>query len=197
MAINNGTVWPRNGFTLDRRGNSIEQYIRNYPAQASTNQPIAIGDAVAILTTGIVVPATAGMDPGLPGFGIVIDVYTTANRPFTEQQVKLIASGGVGRADVCYDPFSTEWIVRCEASAGPGDLTANFTLVASGANATTGRSGQSVTTQASASPDNLFKGVGRYAEVNDLTGTNGFKDTGNAGQGIVVRWNRHKFRAGT
>lgn len=197
MAINSGTTWPRNGFTLDRRSNTTEQFVRNYPAQASTNQPIANGDAVAILPTGIVVPATAGMDPGLPGFGIVMGVYTTANRPFTEQTVKIIASGQPGRVDVLYDPFMAEFVVRCENSAGPGDLTANFMLVTSGATATTGRSQQSVAIQSSASPDNLFKGVGRYAETNDITGTNGFKDSGTAGQGIVVRWNRHKFKAGT
>ena len=196
MAVNNGTSWPRNGFTLDRRANAAEQFVRNYPALADADQPIAIGDAVTILN-GVVRVASAGMDPARPGWGIVIDVMTTANRPFTEQQVKIITSGNTGRVDVLYDPFQAEFIVRCEASVGIADLTKNFQLIASGANATLGRSSQSVTIQASASPDNLFKGVGRYAEVNDITGTNGFKDSGGAGQGIVVRWNRHVLKAGT
>lgn len=190
-------TWPRNGFTLAKRSNTNEQYSKNFPAQASTNQPIAIGDAVAYLN-GVMVPATAGMDPAQPGYGIVLNVYTTAGRPFTEQTVKIIASGQPGRVDVLYDP-NAEFIVRCEASVGLADLGKNFMLVTSGANATLGRSGSSVTIQSSASPDNLFRGI-RYAEQNDIYGTNGFNDqgtAGGAGQPIVVRWNRHAFKAGT
>ena len=191
------TTWPRNGFTLARRSNAAEQFVRNYPAPASTNQAIAIGDAVCILN-GVVIPATAGMDPDQPGFGVVIDVYSTANRPFSEQIVKIIASGQPGRADVLYDPFQAEFVVRCETSVGPSNVTKNFTLVASGGTnmSLLGRSTQSVTIEASASVNNLFRGV-RLADFNDIVGTNGFNNDGGAGQPIIVRWNRHAYKAGT
>lgn len=189
MALSS-TTWPRNGFTLVTRGHH-ENYVRNYPAQASSNQPIAIGDAVCLLN-GVIVPATAGMDPGLAGFGVVTDVYTSANRPFTNQTTKIIASGGVGRVDVCYDPFA-EYVVRCETSVGPSNIGKHVTIVASGANATTGRSYQSVTTETSASVDNPFTIV-CLSPFGELGG----KDTGGgAGNGVIVRWNKHMFKAGT
>lgn len=188
MALSS-TTWPRNGFTLVTR-NDQEGYVRNYPAQASTNQPIALGDAVSIVN-GIVVPCTAGQDPGLKGFGVVINVYTTANIPFTNQTTRLIASGGVGRVDVCYDPYA-EYLVRCETSVGPSNINKNVILVASGANANTGRSFMSVDIPASASTNDLFRIIA-YSPFGELGG----KDTGTgSGNGVVVRWNNHVWKTG-
>lgn len=189
MALSS-TTWPRNGFTLVTRGHH-ENYVRNYPAQASSNQPIAVGDAVALLN-GVIVPATAGQDPGLTGYGVVIDVYTTANRPLSLQTSKIIASGGQGRVDVCYDPFA-EYVVRCETSVGPSNIGKNVALVASGANATTGRSSQSVDVTASASVNDLF----RIVSLSPFGELGGKDSGGGAGNGVVVRWNRHAFKAGT
>lgn len=189
MALSS-TTWPRKGFTLITRNDS-EGYVRDYPAQASSNQPIAIGDAVCLLN-GVVVPATAGQDPGLVPFGVVMDVLTSAGRPFTHQTTKIIASGGVGRVRVCYDPLA-EYVVRCETSVGPSNIGKPVILTASGANATTGHSYQSVTIPASASVGDMFKIVclSPYGEL-------GGKDTGGgAGNGVVVRWNNHLFKLGT
>lgn len=190
------TTWPRSGFTLARRGDDAEQMTRNYPAQASTNQTISIGDAVTIVN-GVVVPATAGQDPAQAGFGIVLNVYTTANRPLTQFANKYIASAGVGRVDVLYDPFMAEYVVRCETSVGPSNINHNVTLVASGANSGgLAQSIQSVTIPASASINDLFRIV-RMATFNDIVGINGFNDIGGAGQPVIVRWNNHTFKAGT
>lgn len=190
MALSS-TTWPRNGFTLTARSQPAAGTVRNYPAQASTNQTIGVGDAVALLN-GVVVPCTAGQDPGLVGYGVVLGVYTTANRPLTQQVNKCIVSGGVGRVDVCYDP-NAEYIVRCETSCGPSNIGKNVTLVCSGQTAALATGSMSVSIPASASVNDLFK-------IIDLSpfGELGGKDTGGgAGNGVVVRWNRHAFKAGT
>lgn len=186
----NSTIWPRNGFTLVTRTDN-EGIVREYPAQASTNQTIAIGDAVALLN-GVCVPATAGQDPDLAGFGIVVGIATTAGRPFTHQTTKIIASGGVGRVRVNYDPYQ-EYVVRCETSVGPSNIGGNVVLTTSGANATTGRSTASVTIPASSSSGDMFKIVA-LSPFGELGG----KDQGGgAGNGVIVRWNKHMFKAGT
>lgn len=186
-------TYPRNGFTMITRNDS-EDYVRNYKATASTNQPIALGDAVSIVN-GIVVPATAGQDPAQAPLGVVVGIYTSANRPFTSYLSKIIVSGGDGRVDVNYDP-NAEYVVRCETSIGPSNLDKNFILVASGANANTGRSMQSVDIPASASINDMFRSV-RIAPQNDIVGVNGFNELGGAGNGVVVRWNRHVMKSGT
>lgn len=186
-------TYPRNGFTLITRNDS-EDYVRNYKATASTNQPIALGDAVCEVN-GIIVPATAGQDPTQVPFGVVVGIYTSANRPFTSYLSKIIISGGDGRVDVNYDP-NAEYVVRCETSVGPSNLNKNIILVASGANANTGRSMQSVDIPASASINDMFRIV-RIAPQNDIVGVNGFNELGGAGNGVVVRWNRHAYKAGT
>lgn len=187
MALNS-TTWPRNGFTPVTRSDNSE-YVRNYPAQASTNQTIGVGDAVAYVN-GVIVPCTAGQDPGLRGYGIVLGVYTTANRPLTQQVNKCIVSGGVGRVDVCYDP-NAEYVVRCETSVGPSNLGHNVTLVCSGQNANLTQGSMSVNIPASASLNDLFRIVS-ISPFGELSG----KDTGGgAGNGVVVRWNFHTLHA--
>lgn len=179
---------PRQGFTPVRWPN---QYVQNFAAQASTNQVIAKGDAVAYLN-GVCVPCTAGQDPGLKGWGVVLAVYTTANRPLTFQTTKYIASAGVGRVDVCFDPMQ-EYYVQCVASAGPSNMGKNVTIDVSGANATTGISGMSVTIPASASINDLFKIVS-IGPFDELSG----KDTGGGtNNGVIVVWNNHALKAGT
>lgn len=181
-----------NGFTPSRPWPA--DWVRNVPCAANAdgaNQTIAKGDAVAIVN-GIAVPATAGQDPGSAGFGIVLAVYTTANRPLTFQTNKILVSGQPGRADVLYHPDQT-YYVRCDASCGPSNLAKNATLVVSAANATTGISGHSVTIPASASINDLFKiiNIGPFDEL-------GGKGTGGgANQGVEVKWNRHFLHAAT
>lgn len=187
MALNS-TTWPRNGFTPVAR-TPVAGYVRNFFAQASTNQTIGVGDAVAQVN-GVIVPCTAGQDPGLRGFGIVMAVYTTANRPLTQQVNKCIVSGGVGRVDVCYDP-NAEYIVRCETSVGPTNIGHNVILVASGQNALLTQGAQSVNIPASASLNDLFRIVS-ISPYGELSG----KDTGGgAGNGVIVRWNFHALHA--
>lgn len=179
----------RNGFIPVRWPNA--QYVQNFPAQASTNQTIAKGDAVAYLN-GVIVPCTAGQDPGLKGWGVVLACYTTANRPFTFQTTKLIASAGVGRVDVCFD-LNQEYYVQCVASAGPSNMGKNVTIDVSASNATTGISGMAVTIPASASINDLFKIVS-IGPFDELAG----KETGGGtNNGVIVMWNNHAFRAGT
>lgn len=193
MAINSGTSWPRNGFTLARRSNTTEQYVYRYPASCGANStPIGIGSPVA-LVAGIVVPATAGQDPDQALFGVVTGVYNSSGRPFTFQSNKLIVSGAAGMVDVCYDP-NAEYVVRCESSVGQSDILKNVVITGGSAQAGLPRIVQAVTLPASASVNDLFKFV-RFATQNDLQGAaaGGFGPPGPAGSGIVVRINRTVF----
>lgn len=180
---------PRQGFT-PVRDPSIG-FVRNLPAAASTNQSIAKGDAVAYLN-GVIVPCTAGQDPGLAGYGVVLAVYTTANRPLTFNNTKIIASAGVGRVDVCYDPDQT-YYVQCVASAGPTNMGKNVVIDVSASNSLTGISGMSVTIPASASINDLFKVI-NIGPFDELSG----KETGGGtNNGVEVKWNRHLLHAAT
>lgn len=193
MALNTGTSWPRKGLTLVRRDNTLEQYTRRYPASCGANNtPIGLGSAVA-LVGGVVVPCTAGQDPDQAGFGVVIGVYNSSGRPYTQQVNKLIVSGANGMVDVCYDP-NAEYVVRCEASVGQSDILKNVTLTGGSAQAGLPTIIQAVTLPASASVNDLFKFV-RFAEQNDLSGAGvgGFGAPPAAGGPIIVRWNRHVF----
>lgn len=195
MAINTGSSWPRNGFTLVNRGaaGTSEQYVRRFPASCGGNHVIAIGQAVTIVN-GVVVVATAGQDPAQAGFGVVMATYNSSGRPFTQQATKFIASGAAGQVDVCYDPFA-EYIVRCETSVGPSNINKNVTLTGFSANASLPNIIQAVDIPASASVGDLFRIV-RLAEVNDLA-SNGSNPVGGAGNAVIVRWNNHTYKAGT
>lgn len=193
MAINNGTSWPRKGLTPVRRSNTLEQYVRRYPASCGANNtPIGIGSAVT-LVGGIVVPCTAGQDPGQAGFGVVVGVYNSSGRPFTQQANKLIVSGAAGQVDVLYDP-NAEFVVRCEASVGYADMLSNLVLTGGSANPALPNIIQAVTLPASASVNDLFKFI-RFAEQNDLqaAGYGGLAPPGPAGSAVIVRWNRTVF----
>ena len=177
------------GFIPSRQ--PVADWIRNLPAAASTNQSIAKGDAVSYVN-GIIVPATAGQDPAQQGYGVVIAVYTTANRPLTFQTSKIIASAGVGRVDVCFDPNQT-YYVRCDTSAGASNMGKNVILAVSAANTLTGISGHSVDIPASASVNDLFKiiNIGPFDELS------GKGTGGGANNGVEVKWNRHLLHAPT
>lgn len=179
----------RNGFTPSR---TIDQdKMRNLPAQASTNQSIAKGDAVAYLN-GVIVPCTAGQDPSLKGYGVVMAVYTTANRPFTFNTNKIIVSGQVGRVDVCIDP-NQSYIVQCTTSVGPSNMGKNVIIDVSASNALTGISGMGVSIPASASLNDLFKII-NFAPFEELGG----KETGGGtNNGVEVVWNFHLNKAST
>lgn len=179
----------RMGFIPARTIN--QNKVRNLPAAASTNQSIAVGDAVAYLN-GVIVPCTAGQDPALRGYGVVLGIYTTANRPMTFQTNKIIVSGGVGRVDVLMDPEQS-YYVQCVTSAGPSNMGKNVILDVSAANATTGRSGESVSIPASASQNDLFKiiNIGPFDELS------GKETGGGTNNGVEVVWNFHALRATT
>lgn len=193
MAINTGNSWPRKGFTLVNRGPQTETYIRRFPASAGGNQVIAIGQAVTIVN-GIVVPATAGQDPNQAGFGVVMGVFNSSGRPFTQQATKYIASGANGLADVCYDPFA-EYVVRCETSVGPSNINHNVILTGFSAQANLPTIIQAVDIPASASVSDAFRIV-RLAEQNDLASL-GSNPVGGSGNAVIVRWNQHTYKAGT
>lgn len=165
------------------------RYVANYPVSAGT-RPVCKGDAVRYVA-GRITAAEAGMDPGAL-YGIVMAVYTTANRPLTFNTAKCIVSGGVGRADVCWDPNMT-YYVKCETSLGVGDMPVNVMIDVSAFNTTLGISGQAVTAQTSASVGNPFKvlNIGPFDEL-------GGKGTGGAtAQGVEVIINNHLLKAGT
>lgn len=177
----------RNGFIPSRT--MLGDAVRNLPATASTNQSIAKGDAVAYLN-GVIVPCTAGQDPGLKGWGIVLACYTTANRPFNGTLPKFIASAGVGRVDVLFDPNQT-YYVQCTTSVGPSNIGKHVILDVSASNPTTGISGMGVSIPASASINDLFTiiNIGPFDEL-------GGKETGGGtNNGVEVRWNNHALRA--
>lgn len=179
----------RLGFTPSRQ--PVPDWVRNLPAAASTNQSIAKGDAVAYLN-GVIVPCTAGQEPGLQGYGVVLACYTTAGRPFTFSTTKLIASAGVGRVDVCFDPNQT-YYVQCAVSAGPSNMGKNVVIDVSASNPTTGLSGQSVTIPASASVNDLFKII----NISPFEELGGKETGGGVNNGVEVKWNRHLLHAPT
>lgn len=195
MAINTGSSWPRNGFTLVNRGEgNSENYVRRFPASCGGNQVIAPGQAVTIVN-GVVVVATAAQDPGQAGFGVVMNVYNSSGRPFTQQATKFIASGANGLVDVCYDPYA-EYIVRCETSVGPSNINHNVVLTGFSAQASLPRIIQSVDIPASASVGDLFRII-RLADINDLAQIGLNNPVGGSGNAVIVRWNNHTLKAGT
>lgn len=194
MAINNGTSWPRNGFTPVRAAGAQQSMVYRYPASCGANNtPIGIGSPVT-LVGGVCVPCTAGQDPDQAGFGIVVGTFNASGRPFTFQSNKVIVSGAAGQVDVLYDPMA-EFVVRCEASVGFTDILKNVVLTGGSAQAGLPNITLAVTLPASASVNDLFKFV-RFATIDDLQGAqNGGLNLAApaAGTAVVVRWNRHVY----
>lgn len=170
-------------------GTPDTRYVLNLPVSAGT-RPMGKGDAVRY-TAGKLTNLEAGMDPGA-GFGVVLAVYTTANRPLTLQNSKIIASGGVGRADVCWDPNQL-YSVKCETSVGATSLPVNMMIDLSAMNSTLGISGMALTAQSSASVGNPFKVI---AISQQQRVTSGLDPNGDAGQEVVCMWNNHTLRTG-
>lgn len=185
----------RNGFIPSRQ--PVPDWVRNVPCSAGGNQTISKGDAVCSVN-GIIVPATAGQDPGQVGYGVVLAVYTTANRPLTFNTTKYIASGLPGRVDVCFDPNQT-YYVQCVTSVGASNIGKNVVIDASAANSLLGLSGQSVDIPASASQNDLFKliNIGPFDELGGKLGINGGAGGGAPNNGVEVKWNRHFLHAST
>lgn len=191
-------TYPRNGFTPSRQ--PAIDWIRRMPASAGGNLPICKGDAVYSLN-GVLTACTAGTNAGNPiGYGIVLACYTTAGRPFTFNNTKLIASGTPGMVDVCFDPNQT-YVVRCKSSVGASNIGRNCAIDMSGGavNALLGISGQCVDVVASASTTDYFKLL-NIAPFEELSGKYNGTSTGTlgaAGQGVEVRWNNHFLNAPT
>lgn len=186
----------RNGFIPSRQ--PVADWIRNIPVSATSTDTIAKGDAV-VLVNGIGTRASAGQDPtNSLGYGIVLAVYTTANRPLTFLSPKFIGSAAPGRADVCYDPNQT-YYVQCVTSVGPSNIGKNLIIDQSAANSTTGLSGMSVDIPASASTNDYFKclNIGPFDELGGKLGINGGPGGGGPNNGIEVKWNNHFLHAPT
>ena len=169
-------------------GTPDTRYVMNLPVSAG-GQPVCKGDAVRY-TAGTLTALGAGMDPGA-GFGVVLAVYTTANRPLTFASTKFIASAGVGRADVCWD-VNQLYSIKCETSVATTTLPVNMQIDASGPVATLGISGMALTAQTSASVGNPFKVIA----ISPMGELGGKGSTGNAGQEVVCMWNNHTLRTG-
>lgn len=166
-------------------------------AVGAGGQPVCRGDAVVEIG-GLVYAATAATNPAQFGYGVVLAVYTTANRPLTFQNTKFIASGQPGRADVCWDPNQT-YFVQCVTSVGQSNFGNNVMIDASAANSLLGISGMSVDLVASASTKELFKIVGFGPFDSNLTGQpyNQTYAQGGANNGVEVRWNFHFLNSPT
>lgn len=178
----------RVGLTPSRQ--PVPDWIRNVPVSANGTDTIAKGDAVAMVN-GICVRCSAGQDPvNAQGYGVVLAVYTTANRPLTFNTSKIITSAQPGRADVCFDPNQT-YYVQCVTSVGLSNINKNVVVDVSSANSTTGLSAMSVDIPASASANDYFKiiDIGPFDEL-------GGKGTGGgANNGVEVKWNNHFLRS--
>lgn len=170
-------------------GTPDTRYVMNLPVSAGT-RPMGKGDAVRYVA-GNLTNVEAGMDPGAV-FGVVLAVYTTANRPLTFQTSKIIASAGVGRADVCWDQNQL-YSIKCESSVGATTLPVNMMIDLSAMNASLGISGMALTAQTSASVGNPFK----VLAVSPMGELGGKGPTGDAGQEVICVINNHLLKAGT
>lgn len=170
-------------------GTPDTRYVMNLPVSAGT-RPMGKGDAVRYVA-GNLTNVEAGMDPGAV-YGVVLAVYTTANRPLTFQANKIIVSGGVGRADVCWDPNQL-YSIKCETSVGATTLPVNMMIDLSAMNTQLGISGMALTAQSSASVGNPFK----VLAVSPMGELGGKGPTGDAGQEVICVINNHLLRAGT
>lgn len=182
-------VTARSGF--NPIGTPDTRFVDTFPVSAGT-RPMGKGDAVRYVA-GNVTNVEAGMDPGAV-FGVVLAVYTTAGRPLTFNNNKIIASGGVGLADVCWDP-NQMYSVKCETSVGTTTLPVNMMIDLSAMNAQLGISGMALTAQTSASVGNPFKVIQISPQQKALNG--GVQPSGDAGQEVVCMINNHLLRAGT
>lgn len=186
----------RNGFIPSRQ--PAIDWIRNIPVSAGSTETVAKGDAIA-LVNGVGTRCSAGQDPtNAEGFGVVIAVYTTANRPLTLLTPKYINSAQPGRADVCFDPNQT-YYAQCVTSCGPSNLGHNAIIDQSAANSLLGLSGQSVDIPASASANDYFKiiNIGPFDELGGKQGINNGAGGGGPNNGVEVRWNNHFLNAPT
>jgi hypothetical protein len=178
----------RSGFTPV--GTPDTRYVTNLPVSAG-NRPMGKGDAVRYVA-GNVTNAEAGMDPGAI-FGVVLAVYTSANKPLTFNSNKIITSGNTGRADVCWDPNQI-YSVKCESSVAATALPVNMMIDLSAMNTQLGISGMALTAQTSASVGNPFKVLALSPQQRVITGLD---PNGDAGVEVLCVINNHLNKAGT
>lgn len=163
---------------------------RTFNVSLNVSQQLGIGDPVA-LANGLVVPATAGNNPDLPGFGVVVGLLQSNGRPLTFSQPTrgpYLTSGMAGQAIVMSDP-NMSYLVNYTGSAGNdvvGDLVevTGMNIPVSG----TGISQAAICAQASASTTLLFR-------VQSLAGNPVGNDFG-VSRNMEVVWNRHINRLG-
>lgn len=170
----------------------VPDWIRRVPVSANGTDTIAKGDAV-VQVNGVCVRASSGQDPSNgKGYGVVLAVYTTAGRPLTFQNNKIITSAQPGMADVCYDPNQT-YYVQCVTSVGPSNIGKNVVVDVSAANATTGLSSMAVDIPVSASINDYFKiiNIGPFDQLGFANSTL----AGGANNGVEVKWNNHFLHA--
>lgn len=176
-------------------GTPDTRYVRRVPVAAVAKE-VAKGDA-CISLAGLIAAASGATNPTKFGYGVVLAVYTTAGRPLTFNTTKYIASGGVGMADVCWDPNQI-YYVQCVTSVGTSNIGSNVMIDVSAANALTGLSGQSVDFPASASTGEYFKVIGIGPFDNKLLAPYGQTiGGGGANNGVTVAWNNHFLRTPT
>lgn len=185
----------RIGFIPSRQ--PVPDWIRNVQCSCTSTDTLAKGDPV-VMVNGICVRASSGQDPtNAKGFGVVLAVYTTANRPLTFQTNKILVSAQPGRADVCFDPNQT-YYVQCVTSVGQSNIGKNVVIDVSAANSLTGLSGLSVDIPASASANDYFKiiNMGPFDELGGKMG-DGRNSGGGPNNGVEVKWNNHFLHAPT
>lgn len=175
--------WPTRDFSYDQ--------CRTYPVTLSTNQPLAMYAPVA-MANGTVVPATAGQNPDLPGFGVVVGLLDSNKKPLTFNQPTrgpYLTSAASGYAIVLTDPNMT-FYTRYEGSAG-NDVVGNLVQVTAATSVVVNTGISQAAIEANSSADNsaLF----RVMALSPLVGTGG---TG-TDKYVEVMWNRHVNRLGS
>lgn len=179
-----------NGFTPARP--YMYDMCRTYTVNLSINQQLGINDPVS-LAAGLVVPATAGNNPDLPGFGAVVGLLNAQGRPLTFSQPTMgpfLASGATGQAIVLSDPNMT-FLATYTGSAGNdvvGDLVevTGMNIPVSG----TGISQAAICAQSSASTTLNFRIESLAAQPGGGSFNKGLSKT------VEVAWNRHVNRLG-
>lgn len=165
---------------------------RTFTVNLSVNQQLGIGDPVG-LAAGLVVPATAGNNPDLPGFGAVVGLLDANGKPLTFSQPTkgpYLTSGQAGMAIIQADPNMT-FRANYTGSAGNdvvGDLVevTGMNIPVSG----TGISQAAICAAASASTTLNFRVQSLFPQPFGA----GF-DKG-VSKYMEVAWNRHVDRLG-
>lgn len=181
-AVSNG-FYPARPYYFDQ--------CRTYTVNLSNNQQLGIGDPVS-LAAGLVVPATAGNNPDLAGFGVVVGVLDSNGKPLTFSQPTkgpYLTSGQAGQALVLSDANMT---FRANYTGSAGNNVVGQLVEVTGMNipvSATGISQAAVAAAASASTTLLFRVESLYADPT-LSQSKGVSKY------MEVAWNRHLNKLG-